>query len=456
MTIRLHTVVLLAALAVFPMSSLGQSQSPSSIVATPVHLVDHHYENLARNTKLIFIDGRPDSLQRKAVTDSMAMEMLAFYYDQFRHYEDPAAPYFLFMSRDAQLSMGLGGVVRMRGYYDLDGAVPASAFSPYLIPVPHVPGDKRQFGTTPSGTCLYFTVMGRTRKTAQDRYMLYIEANFNGYKGRDFHLKKAYAQWREFTLGLAPSTFGDVAAQTPTVDANGPSNKIAPGNVLLRYMPVVRNKWVFAVSVEDPSSPAQYDLSDTACAKVRKWLPDFAAFVQYQWRRNEHVRLSGMYRMMTYRDRLASRNVNVSGWGMMASAVARPMYRMTLYGSYVIGRGFTSNMNDLLMGNYDLIPHPGRPGRMYSPLASGWHLGAQWNFTPELFVTVSAGQTRYSPDHGAPGDEYRRGTLVMANAFWNPAPRAMFGIEYAWGRRCNRDGSRADAQRIGAVAQFSF
>ena len=50
--------------------------------------------------------------------DSIRRIIEMFYVDQFRHFDDPQAPYFLFMSRDATLAMGVGGAVRMRGYYD--------------------------------------------------------------------------------------------------------------------------------------------------------------------------------------------------------------------------------------------------------------------------------------------------------------------------------------------------
>ena len=138
------------------------------------------------------------------------------------------------MSKDANLAMGIGGAVRMRGYYDWGGAVPSSAFIPYLTPMNPSPTSMKHFGTTPSGTCLFFRVLGRN-KTLGD-YQLYIEANFNGYNSRDFLLKKAYAIINDFTIGYASSTFSDPAAVPPTVDAAGPNNKITPTSVLVRYM----------------------------------------------------------------------------------------------------------------------------------------------------------------------------------------------------------------------------
>lgn len=407
-----------------------------------------------KNSKIIYIDGKPDSLNRIAIEDSLAREMLNFYYGQFRHYDDPAAPYFQFMSRDANLTMGIGGVVRMRGWFGFSDAITIPAFSPYLIPMGSDPTARRDFGTTPAGTSLFFSVLGSNRILG--KYQLYIEANFNGYKARDFHLKKAYAQFRDLTVGLAPSTFSDPTAQAPMVDANGAANKIAPSNVLVRYMPVINKHWVLAVSVEDPDSPATYAVDTATCSKVRKWLPDVAAFVQYQWGMGEHVRLAGLYRAMTYRDRLAESNHTLSGWGLMVSGVVKPHPQLTGYFTGVYGHGYTSVMNDMMQGNYDVVAEPGRPGRMYSPAAYGWNLGVQWNFRPNLFVSAQMGQVRYLPRHAVAPDEYRFGQLAAVNLYWNPTPRSQVALEYDWGRRRNQSGATGHSNRIGAMVQFSF
>ena len=39
--------------------------------------------------------------KQSASADSIRSIVESFYYDQFRHFQDPAAPYFMFISRDA-------------------------------------------------------------------------------------------------------------------------------------------------------------------------------------------------------------------------------------------------------------------------------------------------------------------------------------------------------------------
>ena len=115
----------------------------------------HHTVNIDKDTEL-------DSLTEK---DLIGL----FYYDQFRHFQDPRAPYFMLMSKTHQYAMGVGGVVRMRGWYDWNGAMQNSAFIPYNISIPNDPTRDRWFGTTPAGTALIFSVFGRRPPWATGR-----------------------------------------------------------------------------------------------------------------------------------------------------------------------------------------------------------------------------------------------------------------------------------------------
>lgn len=420
--------------------------------ARETSLADQQTDSLIDSHKIVYIDGKPADAANQAYVDSIRERISAFYYDQFRHFSDPAAPYFLFMSKDADLAMGIGGCVRMRGYYDWGGAIPASGFTPYLIPMQSDPTNRRQLGTTPAGSSLFFRVLGRNKSLGD--YQLYIECNFNGYGGRDFHLKKAYAIINDFTVGYANSTFSDPAAQPPTVDAQGPNNKISPTNVLVRYMPTFGKHWVAAVSVESPSPSVAADGKSTA--KVSAWMPDFAAFGQFQWGRSEHVRLAGVLRTLSYRDILEKKNYNKLGWGLLLSSVAHPAPMITTYANVCYGHGYQSLGGDLQVGSYDLVSDPDQPGKLYAPASVGWCVGVQYNLRPNLFVSAQASQTRYLPAKEVASSEYKYGLFGAVNVFWNLTPRMQLGAEFDFGQRCDFSGETAWARRIGLMAQFSF
>ena len=210
--------------------------------------------------------------------------------------------------------------------------------------------------------------------------------------------------------------------------------------------PVVTNRLLADAEI------LEYGLEDLRCG-------DFAGvdtFIQYQWAKGQHVRLSAMYRLMSYRNLVEEKNTNVSGWGLQLSSVANPLPQITTYLTASYGHGYTSTLADMQIGNYDLISDINYPGKMYSPAAYGWSAGVQYNFKPSLFSTVSMSQVRYLPKRMTDGGEYRYGQLVTVNLFWNPSPRTQFGIEFDWGRRKNQSGVSRTAKRVGALVQFSF
>ena len=91
----------------------GSATTPTVRQETLDSLVaDHHVIYFGDNQKAVLPD------------DSIRSLIMHFYIDQFRNYQDPAAPYFLFMSRDANMAMGVGGMVRMRAYFDPGNSMP--------------------------------------------------------------------------------------------------------------------------------------------------------------------------------------------------------------------------------------------------------------------------------------------------------------------------------------------
>ena len=416
-------------------------------------LVDDLIAKKSQSEKIVFIDGEEliDSV-RHARIDSIQRIVSRFYYDQFRNSQDPDVPYFLFMSKSAGLTMGIGGGVRMRAYYDWNGAMPTTMFAPYTIAIPQDPASRRRFNTTPSGTYLFFRGVGHNKVLGD--YEMYIESNFTGYEGRDFRLKKAYVTVRDFTVGYATSTFSDPAAQAPVIDAAGANNKLSVTSVLVRYMKAFKSRWYVAGSIETPATAIDTTVPDVR--SVTNWLPDFAAFVQYEWAQGQHVRLSGIVRSLSYMDQKNEKIHNLAGWGAQLSCVAHPERHLTTYLTANYGQGYAGLGGDLMLGSYDLVGSSQDPGQMYAPRSYGWCVGVQYNFRPNLFASVCASQTRYLPRHAVPADEYKYGMFGCVNVFWSILPRVTIVGELDWGQRHNFSGLHEHANRANVSAMFTF
>lgn len=419
----------------------------TAIYAQERHTTAIAQDSTVRNTKIIYF-GKGEEPKRES-SDSLIAQ---FYEDQFRHFQDPLAPYFLFMSKDNNLAMGVGGVVRMRAYFDWGGSVPSPGFAPYLIPMQKNPERTKYFGTTPAGTALFFRVIGRNKKLGQ--YQLYIEANFNGYEARDFHLKKAYGVINDWTIGYTNSTFSDPGALPPAVDASGPNAKMSATAVLVRWTHEFKHGWTMAASVESPSNAI--DAEENVTGRVSQYIPDVAMFGQYSWGESGYARLAGILRTHPYRNLIQQRNHSVIGWGLQLSGKYMPERHITIYGCVNGGKGYQSLGGDWLMGKYDLVNLPGHEGTMYAPGSIGGYAGLQYNINPSMFFSATYGATRYMPkDHGSP-DEYKTGMYMAVNYFWYITPRISCAAEFNLGRRENMDGRHAWARRAGIMAQFSF
>ena len=416
-------------------------------IAFAQHKSEIQIDSLKNSHLITFIgDGNnphPDSV--RAILDK-------FYIDQFRHFQDPRAPYFLFMSKDSKFAMGIGGVVRMRGWYDWGGVIPYNGFIPQAISVPRNDIARKKISTTPAGTALYYRVIGNNHRLGD--YQLYIETNFDGYNQVGMKLKKAYATVNDWTIGYANSTFGDPAAFPPLIDAQGPQAEVQTTTVLLRWMHSFDKNWTIATSIETPQSQVDYDNVNTS--KVDDWAPNVAAFGQYGWGNNQHIRLSGIMRVLPYHNLINGSNERELGWGVQLSSIYQPAKPLTLYATANIGRGYGSLTGDLIMDNYDLLNNPNTPGEMYAPESFAWYGAVQYHFRPNLFATATVGQERLLPQHNVPGDTYKYGLYSAFNVFWDITPRFEVAAELNFGKRANFNGDSNWARRACLMAQFSF
>ena len=411
------------------------------------------YSKLFDNTKVIFTPGSAQQSSSPSRLDSIRSMIELFYVDQYRHFQDPLSPYFLFMSKDATLAMGIGGVVRMRGWYDFGGSIPANGFIPYLIPVPADPAQRRGLDATPAGTALYFRIIGRNK--TMGNYQAYIECNFNGYQQTDFHLKKAYIAFNDWTIGYASTSFSDPATLAPTIDGAGANGSVSRTSVLVRWFHNIKKNWAVAASAEFPKSSV--DTDEVMTKSIKDWLPDVVVLGQYQWDEGQqHIRLSGMARFLPYRDLVAQKNRTVLGWGAQLSTTVSPLYGLRLYAQVNGGQGYASYTGDLSIGKYDLVGDPHTPGQMYAPYSLGVNCGLKYNFRPNVYAALTLGEMRYFKNKYVAPDMYKYGLYGAVNCFVELTPRLLVGAEYLIGKRMNFNGDHASANRVDALVQFSF
>ena len=382
--------------------------------------------------------------------------LAVFYSREGLDFSDAGAPRFLLLDSKGKVAFGIGGSLYATASYDFDGAIDDNDFTTYDLSVPNDPALRQRFGADARNSSLSAKLVGRSEKFGL--FTVYFQAKFTGDNGKyGFRLKQAYATIGRLTAGLATSTFVDADVQAPTIDPQGASGQVSEKNMLFRYKTRNFRGLSGAVSVEIPQvSYTTGTLADGTAAskKIPQRVPDIPVYVQYQWAKNSHVRVAGIFRDLAYRNLVTGRNRLQPGWGVKFSAVADICNIIRPFGHISYGKGISSYVNDLSGNGFDLVP--GNDGNMDAAPSMTWTAGTYVFFSPKVFASASISRAQVFDCGHMGGDTYRYGMYGCANVFYDFNDNFRIGAEYLHGRRNNYDGQSGHANRINLLLEYSF
>ena len=378
----------------------------------------------------------------------------AMYEANGRHFQDPRAPRFLFMDRKGKVALGIGGYVKGTMSVDMGGISDNLDFVTADIPVPKQADMQNQFQMDASTSRLFLKLVGRN--TAVGNFSVYVESDFRGKDGHqyDLRLRQAYIRLGNLLFGRTRSTFADGAAGPPTIDFEGPSGSVSKKNTMIQYKQQIDKNWSWAASIESPSE--SYTVVKNESKSIKQRIPDIPAYLQYEWNDGQsHIRLSGLFRALSYRNLVKAENEYAIGWADQLSGMIAFSHRITFYYQAAYGKGYADYLNDLGGSGYDLIPD-GDGGKLKAPYALGIVGGLQYNFCKNYFVSASYSQCRLYDQASLSNSAYKYGQYVVANAFYTPFSNCQVGIEFLYGNRHNHDGESGNAHRLNAMIQYYF
>lgn len=400
----------------------------------------------------------PDKIPERAVIvsgDSIHPDHLGNIAEMYSRmglaFQDPAAPRFLFLDKKGAVALGIGGYLKATGEYDFDGAVDNNDFYTNMIPAPFDPAQRQRFGAGASHSTIFLKMV--TRPTRLGRIIVYIQTSFTGDDGGyGLQLKQAYLSVGHITIGKVRTVFADGPAMAPTVDDQGPAGQVSSKNMAVQFKSASYKGFSFAVSAE--TAPRSYT-EGPQTQSIAQRCPDIPAYVQYEWAGGaSHVRLSGIFRGLSYRDNASAENKLRTGWGIQFSTVGNIYGPLGFFGHYTYGKGIASYINDLSDMNYDLIP--GTDGKLKAPGAAGWTAGLQYTFSKDFFISGSYSRAQLYNTDGMSSDTYRYGQYIAANAFYTPVDDLQIGVEYLRGTRRDISGAHGHANRLEVMMQYSF
>ena len=371
-----------------------------------------------------------------------------------QHFQDPRAPRFLFMDKEGKVALGIGGYVKGTMSVDMDGISDNLDFVTADIPAPPQTTMRNQFQMDASTSRIFLKLVGNDTKVGD--FTVYLETDFRGKNGHqyDLRLRQAFIQFGGWKVGKARTTFADAASSPPTIDFEGPSGSVSTKNTMIQYSHQFGKHWSTAMAIETPS--ASYTTDKNLSESIKQRIPDIPTYIQYAWDGGKsHIRLSNLFRFLSYRNLAEGDNKFAFGWASQLSGMITFSPHWKLYYQTAYGKGYADYLNDLGGSGYDLIPD-GDTGNLEAPYALGLVGGIQYNIHKNLFLSASFSQCRLYSDNNLKGSDYRYGQYVAANVFYEPVDNCMVGFEFLYGNRHNIDGTSGNAHRINAMIQYHF
>lgn len=375
-------------------------------------------------------------------------------------------PVFAIVGKNNSFYFSLGANFKFVGSYDWGNPAPDAQSSSVGSMTPAPPGDRQAFAMTAQGSNIYFNIIGFPQSANQ--VGLFISFALDKEPGNEYlvHASYVYMRYRHMLVGYSTSLYNDKASDPFTIDGHGPVASGAHDNIQINFQKYLSRKVRFGVGVEAPKCdytgyiPGGSDDTDFS-RTVRQRIPDVPFYIGYTFDDYSHVRLSGIFRGLTYRDNIAGKNRTVAAAGVKftGSWLAGPVI---LYAQAQGGKGIASYIQDNHGLGLDLLPDNDRPGRLEAPWAWGCIAGMQYNFTKSLFATGVYSYMHnfvnpYATTTGIPyPSQLRSGHYLLGNLIWQISPLFRTGIEYVRTVRNNCDRSSLANNRLSILLSMSF
>lgn len=367
-------------------------------------------------------------------------------------------PQFVFATKNNRFALGIGGYVNLRVSYDLKGAVDNIDFIPYDIPMVETYANRQRLMMDATTSRLFTKAV--INSGTLGRVVAFVDMDFRG--GEEFsytpRLRSAYVSLLGFTAGRDVTTFCDLAAAPLTVDFQGPNAYNFHFATMLRYeIGFAQDHLTFGLAAEMPSVSGTYD---DYFAPISQRVPDVPVYFQYAWgeNRQSHFRASAVLRNMYLHNMFTDSNTSLFGWGVQASGRIETCPYFTVFFNGVYGQGITPYIQDLTGSGLDFTPNPENAMQIQTMPMWAWQASGQLSLVPSKFwVSGGYSTARVNRSHGYYAEnEYKRGTYIFGNVFYQATPNCRIAAEYLHGSRTDMNSAKGEANRLSLMVQYNF
>jgi len=291
----------------------------------------------------------------------------------------------------------------------------------------------------------------------------FIEGDFNGTNGA-FRLRHAYGQYSRLIIGQTWSTFSDPNADHEDIDFEGVNAENVVRQAQVRYFMPLPKALRLAVSLEYPTA------SVTGGTAINQ-IPDFIGRITKNLPKG-HLQGAVVVRQIRAQPNEDPDAIySAWAWGVSASGVLAVGGKGWSKNDRFIfqfngGKGIARYINDLQSCNCGEDAVFGLDGGLNALTVWGFYTAYEhhWeNFPNPLKLPLNAfrssliwGRVKVDNLSFMPGSSYKQTDRISLNALWSPVKSVDAGIEYIWGQRINKDGSRGTATQLQMRFRFLF
>lgn len=299
----------------------------------------------------------------------------------------------------------------------------------------------------------------------------FVEGDFQG-ENAGFRLRHAFGQFRSILAGYTWTTFMDIDSQPEEVDAEGINGQVLLRHAQVRWSPRFGQKFQLKLALEDPQTDVINGTSQRGAFNVVTSLNRMPLGPLGQWNYRVGLVLRDLRAIQT--NRITGEPLpgaipeSTTGWGITTSG-RRPF---TVWGEddfflwqLTYGEGVGHYINDLqTMGGGDAIFDP--EGQLEAlPVFSGylsymhqWPLVHSWfkKLPGVLRTNFTASWVNIKNYEYQAADDYNSTWRASANLIYSPTKNIQTGLEYLWGERINKDGSKGTAMQLQFAMRYIF
>lgn len=352
------------------------------------------------------------------------------------------------------LYMKFGGYFRLDMIYDFNGAGSRNQLLMNQIPASNTPQAAAGpfFNMHVRETRFNFDVRRTTKLGRPLKFFIEFDFFDESLHAGQPRLRHGFVKYGDWLVGQTWTNLSDLRIFPFIMDFSAGDALFGGRSVQIRYEPNISEHWQVGVSLEAPGLNGIYN-PDTLGGHTMPTLPVASARITNE-RPNGIITLGGQVVQLRWDGMNQGPDASNIGWGVVFNgrqSITKRLF-VTWHSSY--NKGITSQI--LIFAGTDqgavLLPS----GELQREEAITLAFGAGYQLTKSLstniaYASMDRGELTFRSD--ATLDNGRMGHF---NLIWQIDPKALTGIEFAWGDIQNVDKATGNATRLQAMVKYSF